>query len=263
MEEIKHLVMYSGGIGSWCAAMRVAEKYGTDGLVLLFADTLIEDPDLYRFLDEGAAAVGGRLVKIADGRTPWQVFRDVKYLGNSRVDPCSLHLKRNLLDKWREQNCDRETVTLHFGIDWSEKHRFERLRKRLSDWNTSAPMCEPPYMSKQDMLNMLANHDIKQPRLYELGFPHNNCGGACVKAGHAHFRHLLKMLPNVYAEWETRELEMQDYLQRTDATILNDRRGGERRPMTLKEFRERIERESKQQLPIADEEWGGCGCAVE
>lgn len=31
--------MYSSGVGSWAAAKRVAEKYGTDNLTLLFADT--------------------------------------------------------------------------------------------------------------------------------------------------------------------------------------------------------------------------------
>jgi 3'-phosphoadenosine 5'-phosphosulfate sulfotransferase (PAPS reductase)/FAD synthetase len=63
--------MFSGGVGSWAAARRVVEKHGTEDLVLLFADTLIEDEDTYRFLREAAANVGGQLVEIADGRTPW------------------------------------------------------------------------------------------------------------------------------------------------------------------------------------------------
>ena len=83
----KHIVMFSGGLGSWRAAKRVAAEYGTANLVLLFADTRMEDPDLYRFLHEAAADVGGELVVIAEGRTPWEVFTDVRFLGNSRVDP--------------------------------------------------------------------------------------------------------------------------------------------------------------------------------
>jgi len=54
-----HVVQYSGGAGSWAAAMRVAEQHGTDGLTLLFEDTLIEDQDTYRFLIEAAAVVYG------------------------------------------------------------------------------------------------------------------------------------------------------------------------------------------------------------
>ena len=46
--------MFSGGIGSWAAAKRVRVEPG-DSLILLFTDTLIEDPDLYRFLGQAAA----------------------------------------------------------------------------------------------------------------------------------------------------------------------------------------------------------------
>jgi hypothetical protein len=86
--------MFSGGIGSWAAAKRVAEQHGTDDLILLFSDTLIEDPDLYRFLKEAAANVGGQFLRIADGRDPWQVFHDVRMMGCTRADVCSRVLKR-------------------------------------------------------------------------------------------------------------------------------------------------------------------------
>jgi len=76
MAETSHVVMFSGGIGSWAAAKRVAAVHGTAGLILLFTDTLIEDADLYRFLADAAVNVGGQLVRIAEGRTPWEVFRD-------------------------------------------------------------------------------------------------------------------------------------------------------------------------------------------
>jgi 3'-phosphoadenosine 5'-phosphosulfate sulfotransferase (PAPS reductase)/FAD synthetase len=56
---MRHVVFFSGGVGSWAAGKRIAAQYGTDGLTLLFTDTRIEDPDLYRFLDDAAANVGG------------------------------------------------------------------------------------------------------------------------------------------------------------------------------------------------------------
>jgi hypothetical protein len=89
--------MFSSGAGSWAAAKRVAEQHGTEGLVLLFADTLIEDEDNYRFLDEAAANIGVQPTTVAEGRDPWQVFFDVRFLGNTRIDPCSRVLKRELL----------------------------------------------------------------------------------------------------------------------------------------------------------------------
>ncbi len=50
------------------AARRVAAAYGVADLVLLFADTLIEDEDLYRFADQAAANIGAPLIRIAEGR---------------------------------------------------------------------------------------------------------------------------------------------------------------------------------------------------
>ena len=35
---MRHVVMFSGGIGSWATAKRVAATYGTGNLVLLFSD---------------------------------------------------------------------------------------------------------------------------------------------------------------------------------------------------------------------------------
>lgn len=131
---MKHIVMFSGGIGSWATAKRVAAQHGVENLLLVFADTLSEDDDLYRFVVEGVASVFGLkvnipvclpsirqreerkaaimqlaeqaisaipgLVWLIEGRDIWDVFRDVKFLGNSSVDPCSLVLKRQYLRAW-------------------------------------------------------------------------------------------------------------------------------------------------------------------
>jgi hypothetical protein len=269
--SVKHLVLFSGGIGSWACAKRVAERHGTDGMVLLFADTKVEDADLYRFVREAAEDVGAPLVTIADGRTPWEVFRDVRFIGNSKADPCSEVLKRNVLDKWRDQNCDKATTTCYVGLDWTEGHRFNgrgdklglRVLMAQEGWRYEAPLCERPLISKQQMLTNCECAGIAAPRLYKLGFPHNNCSGACVKAGHAQWAHLLKVLPSVYEFNERMELETMA-ITGSKWGILTDRRGGgKKRPMTLRQFRFRIENEGYTPREMADFEWGGCGCAIE
>ena len=126
----RHVVMFSGGIGSWATAKRVASLHGTQDMVLLFADTLIEDEDLYRFIDEAASNIGVPLTRIADGRTPWAVMRDERIIGNSRIDPCSRILKRKLLEKWRDENCAVDDAVIYIGIDWSEVHRLHTVRSR-------------------------------------------------------------------------------------------------------------------------------------
>ena len=254
---MKHIVHFSGGTGSWAAAKRIALRHGTKDMVLLCADTRMEDEDLYRFIVQGAANIGAPLVCLADGRTPWDVFFDVKFLGNSLVDPCSRILKRQLLGKWVTQNCNPSDSIHYVGIDWSEEHRFTNLRDRqaANGWRWEAPLCDAPYLSKEHINLWLEIEGITIPRLYTLGFDHNNCGGFCIKAGQAHYANLLAKLPERYAYHEGKEQEIRAYLGK-DVSILRDRRGGQSKPLTLKQFRERIE--AKQEYDKFD--IGGCGC---
>jgi hypothetical protein len=118
-------------------------------------------------------------------------------------------------------------------------------------------MTEKPFMLKSDMLDWLLREGIEPPRLYKLGFPHNNCGGFCIKAGQAHFLHLLKTFPERFAYHEKKEQGLRKHLD-ADVSILRDRRGGVARNLTLKELRER-HNSGDGQLDFL--EWGGCGCA--
>ncbi len=105
----------------------------------------------------------------------------------------------------------------------------------------------------------MKNYGIAVPRLYEWS-PHNNCGGFCVKGGHAQFRALLVNMPDRYAYHEGKEQEFRDRHQK-DVAILRDRKGGDTTPLTLTEFRERVESKNTGQLAL--DEWGGCGCMVD
>lgn len=256
--EDRHVVQYSGGVGSWAAAKLVAQKYGTDNLTLLFTDVLDEHADLYRFLEEGAANIGVPVTRIVEGRTPRQVMTDEKFIGNSAKDPCSKILKRQFMDRWFKENCDIEHTVRYIGIDWTEINRFTAFRERMKPWRTDAPLCtnDPP-LSKNDAFAMLEREGIQPPYLNLIGFSHNNCGGACIKAGQGQWAKLLDYDPKLYAEWETWEAGMRTTVG--DHSILRDRRGGGDKSLTLKAFRLRVE--GNQQIDLL--EIGGCGCAID
>jgi len=264
---MKHVVMFSGGIGSWGAARRVAAKHGTDDLVLLFTDTNIEDPDLYRFLREAAADVGGELVWLDNGgKTPWDVFEDVRMLGNTRIAACSHKLKQEPARAWVNEHCDPDDTTLYVGIDWSEAHRMKAVLRGWAPYTVEAPLCEPPLRAKAALFADLTDTGIETPLLYKLGMPHNNCGGGCVKAGQAHFKKLRQVLPERFDEWVANEQRLRDFLGRDDIAILRDRAGGKTSPLTLAELGARavIEESMGDQLSLIDnDEWGGCGCFVD
>lgn len=258
----RHVIYFSGGSGSWAAAKRVIAQHGTESVTLLFADTKTEDCDLYRWLDDAEKNLGVPITRLSEGRDVWQVFRDERYIGNSRVDPCSRVLKREILDKWRDTNCTPENSIHYVGYDWSEGHRVAKLIKYVAPWRYEFPMLERPLMTKAGMLEWMRREGLRPPRLYEMGFEHNNCGGFCVKAGHAQFRHLLKMLPERYAYHEAQEESLRQIVG--NYSVLRDRENGESKTLTLRQFRERVQAEAKTgKLFDPSEEWGGCGCATD
>jgi 3'-phosphoadenosine 5'-phosphosulfate sulfotransferase (PAPS reductase)/FAD synthetase len=259
MKNPEHVVMYSGGICSWATAKRVKERHPNAEIILLFADTKIEDEDLYRFLHQSAKNIGAELIIIEDGRTVWQVFEDVRLIGSSFADPCSLHLKRELLTRWVKANCPG--AVQHFGLDWTELHRLERLRKAKEGQRVEAYMTDSPLMTKKQMIQWLESEGIRPPRLYGLGFHHNNCGGFCIKSGQAQFALLLRKFPDRYLQHEENELRVGDLIlaknpnAKKRQTILKIKG----KNVTLREFREMIEA----QMTFDQYDWGGCGCAVE
>lgn len=267
---MRHIVNFSGGIGSWATAKRVADKFGPNDVTLLFADTMMEDEDLYRFLRQSAQQIGAELVEIRDGRNVWDVFKDGHTIGNGKIDICSRVLKRTLMDKWRNENCDPVDTIVYVGLDWTESHRFTSMQAALiekkSPWKFEAPLIAPPHRTKNELLSELAQFGIDPPRLYSMGFAHNNCGGFCVKAGHQHFKLLLEKLPERYAwhekqEEETREIQRQHGI--VPSSVLYHRRGVKkgRIRITMKEFREMAEKSPT--ILHNDDLAQGCGCAID
>jgi hypothetical protein len=270
---MKHIIHASGGVGSYHAAKRVAACHGPENVIMLFADTMTEAPDLYDFLRAGADHLGIQLIELRDGRDIWQIFIDHRYLGNTRIDPCSYFLKRMLIRDWLECNWFPDEIVCYLGIDWSEKHRLDKSLIYWDPYPVEAPMCNRPYMDKDQMLAEAVLDGLVIPSLYTDGFPHNNCGGGCVKAGQGQFRMLLQKRPDTYAKWEAGELRVRAHLGK-NVSILRDRRGGKTRPMTLREFRQRIQGQPIEVdvfyvASILDDpfevdalEIGGCACAV-
>lgn len=97
------IVMYGGGLTSYEVARRAIEHYGKESTEIWFADTRTEDEDLYRFNRDVERLLGKPLRIFDQGMDIWEVFRQQRFLGNSRIDPCSKFLKRVPLRKSLEK----------------------------------------------------------------------------------------------------------------------------------------------------------------
>lgn len=270
---MKHVVMFSGGLGSWATAKRIAQEHGTDDLWLVFADVkgngtsphAGEDEDTYRFIREASVNIGGTLVTLNEGRDIWQVFHDNRFLGNSKLANCSKFLKQIPCREWLDANCDPAETIVYVGIDWTESHRLPAIIDGYLPFKAEAPLTEAPYLTKEDVVADCLAAGLSIPRLYRAGFQHNNCGGFCVRAGEAQFELLLREHPERYAYHEAKEQELREYLD-ADVAVMRDRRIPKTTPapikstpMTLRRFRERIE---VQPAMFDSLDVGGCGCFV-
>ena len=250
---MKYQISFSGGLGSGISAL-IAHEESLD-FNLIFADTLIEDEDLYRFNEDIASAVGVDIVHLKDGRTPWDVYREKRWIGNTRTAHCSTELKTKPVMAWLSENAEDEDP-LVLGMDWSEMDRIDRAQKNWAP-RPVVSLLNEFNIDRSQYDSILARHGIKKPRLYAMGYSHNNCGGFCCKAGLVQFERLYRTMPERY-KWHERKMEnVMRAIGGTAKPFLRITIEGELKYLTLQEYRNHLD-SGTLELPMFDAE--GCGC---
>jgi 3'-phosphoadenosine 5'-phosphosulfate sulfotransferase (PAPS reductase)/FAD synthetase len=236
---VQHIVSLSGGVSSAVAADRVINRYGRENVTLWFADTSWEDDDLYRFMDDCMVRWGGEMLTHADGRNPLMIAEEHHIIPNQRIAPCTFELKIEPFRKWLAKQ--EKPVTVHLGLNWDEQHRMARPKASYEEQEgvtVDFPLMWEPY--SWDVRQEVKDWGIEIPRLYKAGFPHNNCGGRCVKQGQAEWNRLRIHFPQRFAEVRDWEQEQQAKGgARADYAICRSRIGGESKPITLLEIEQR------------------------
>lgn len=252
----KYIISSSGGLGSAISAL-ICHMHKLD-YEMVFADTLIEDEDLYRFLHDIERVTGKEIVWLKDGRTPWDVFIDNKFIGNSRIAHCSQELKTATIFKCMNENCQPSDKPV-LGMDMSEIDRIERAQK---NWHPRevVSLLNNFRIWRHQYDAILKHFGLTKPRLYELGFPHNNCGGFCVRAGLKQFATLLKWFPKRFLFHENEEQRAIAAIGPTARPFLRYSENYKTEYITLREFRQLVEKGLfKPKLYEAS----GCACFVD
>jgi hypothetical protein len=238
---MRHIISVGGGLTSTLyTTERVIQLYGKENTRLIMAKLPNEDPDVWKLCDAVSQYFGVSIEYIGLNLTPWDVFFKERFLGNSRIDPCSKLLKRKVAARWLRENCDKSNTILHVGIT---KHEIDRMlaiteNYKQQGWSVDAPLYDFD-MSREDQMKDCEQRFGFVPRLYRYGFTHNNCGGACVKAGMKEWGRLLYYIPDVYHWWEFNERKFRNEVG--DFTILKEVKKGERKNLTLTNWRRRCE----------------------
>lgn len=256
LKNRRHIISLSGGLASAASAV-LAHELGYN-YEMVFADTLIEHPDLYRFINQLSQALGKPYIHLIDGRDPWDVFVDERFIGNTRTAHCSVELKTRQVAEWMEAEAWHHDP-LVLGMYRDEEDRLERARKNWRPQEVTSLLIEHG-ITPGKAAELVSFYVKRRPQLYDMGFPHNNCGGFCVRAGQGQFARLLEMRPEFYAKMEARNEWARKEIGETAGGYIRVQRGGVTEYLHMKEFRERVQ--SGELIP-ANYEMGGCGCFVD
>lgn len=212
------ILFFSGGLSSFLVAHYLKTTYKDDNIVLYFTDTLWEDEDLYRFIHEVSDKLELPLLIHSQDINPVELMIKRHTLFSNRFGVCSVVLKmrvaRNYLFKKKKPKIEKwhnrkhlknqnfiDGATLYFGISFEEIHRKKAIEENWKPFTTEFPLTKL-YLDANDIL---LNYNIKKPRLYAMGFSHNNCKARCVKAGISHFKTLYNVDRKTFDEIENIE----------------------------------------------------------
>lgn len=255
---MKHVISIGGGISStWLLVDRVITKYGKENVTAVICALANEHPDLWRLVEAVEKKYGITIQRIGlNNKTYdiWDVFMFTGMMGNPFADPCSRMLKREVMAAYMKANHKPEETVLHVGITADEIDRMLAIRAnwQRQGWTVEADLANEPQIDKLTLLAMCEKEFGFVPAPYRLGMSHNNCGGFCVKAGKGQMARLLWYDRKTFLYHETMELWHQQIFDHKN-TIMRDEwsragiRGAD--PLTLRQFRERMEAKWRGLLP--------------
>ena len=166
-----------------------------------------EEADSERFLRDCANYVGVNIKTLTAGKSVNDVIRQKRFLNSPYGGPCTGPLKTQVRLKWEAENINNgDNVTYVWGFDVKEKHRAERMIINYPNFKHEFPLIDN-CLTKNDCHGILKALGLKRPRMYELGFPNNNCI-MCVKAGMGSLNNFRKYFPAQYDERAKLEREI-------------------------------------------------------
>ena len=233
-------VNISGGNGSAACLFRCQVWFADVSAV--FADTLSEHSDLYRFLDDVEKSAGIEIERLSQSMDKWDVWNREGAFVMRQQNLClaSKVLKREPLARHLESLPESTVVAI--GMDRTEPERMARLLARSDRF--IFPLACKPSLSECDFRAELKRRGIALSTLYGEKFEHNNCGGGCALAGSSDWARHYRLHPEEFAKEEASEIAFNERRLakgKKPFTILRDQRNGKTVPYTLTELRRDVD----------------------
>lgn len=150
----------------------------------VYIDIADQHPDSLRFIADCEKALGKpiEILRSEEFQSVEDCIVAMGKVGNLRTGfyPCTAWLKKRVRKKWEYEHREYD-ITYVWGMDLNEKHRADRLKETMIEFNHEFPLIDKG-LSKQDAHGVLAQLGIDRPKMYDMGYSNNNCIG-CVKGG--------------------------------------------------------------------------------
>lgn len=190
----RFVVWFSCGAASAVAAKCAVEKYG-DACHVVYCDTMeTEHPDNQRFLVDVEDWIGRRVEKIRSTRyvSVDDVINRRRYMSGIKGALCTTEMK-----KFPREAYQLPTDTHIFGYTADEQKRADRFEEGNPTLAVEWILIDAG-ITKEKCLHILAANGIALPKMYELGFDHNNCIG-CVKSTSAgYWNRVRRLFPEIF-----------------------------------------------------------------
>ena len=193
---------FSCGAASAVATKLTLADNQPDEVIIVNAFIREEHEDNRRFLRDCEVWFAHPIIVLSDqtyNASIREVWRRVRFMKGLRGAPCSIRLKREILNSIQLPG-DVKVM----GFTSEEADRFERLCDRFPQEWFRAPLIERG-ITKQDCYTMIDRAGIQLPAMYRKGYPNANCRG-CVKGGIAYWQSIRDDFPADFAE----TMEIQD-----------------------------------------------------
>jgi hypothetical protein len=208
------ILWFSAGATSAVSCKLAIDKYGVDNVIIFYFKIKTAHLDNQRFIRDCEKWFNKKINVVSSDKyeDQFDVIEKTKYVNGPNGARCTSELKRFLREKiQKEIKFDGQV----FGFEYVKKE-IERSKRLPLDTKPLFPLIENKF-DKSNCLAILENVGIEIPKMYQLGYPNNNCIG-CVKGGIGYWNKIRIDFPEVFERMALLE-------RKVNRSCLKDRNG--------------------------------------
>jgi 3'-phosphoadenosine 5'-phosphosulfate sulfotransferase (PAPS reductase)/FAD synthetase len=194
--EMKIVSWFSGGVSSAIATKLALIDF--PDMKIIFIDIDDHHEDTYRFILDCENKLFYKPIlhlksKYKNVESACLAFSFINGVNGAK---CTDVLKRRVRKEYEREN---KIDAYIWGFDCSKKevNRFERIKQLMPQYINIAPLIDNGMTKNNAHAKLLKEYKINRPKMYDLGYPNNNCIG-CVKGGKGYWNKIRQDFPDVF-----------------------------------------------------------------